>query len=154
MKFKRKYLLDFSTYLGYSKNQKKKNKLNNRKIKKNVFLASRQFCLSDLTTLSQLSFTLIRFEASWLSQLKLNINTSSFSLLRGSLIFGYFTVSYSNDRMVGNGAILQNLHRFCRLPQKLKQQLFHFVSFTEQVFDIWNTILYEISQCQRQKSKL
>ncbi|RNA39297.1 hypothetical protein BpHYR1_005082 [Brachionus plicatilis] len=34
------------------------------------------------------------------------------------------------------GAILQNLHRFCRLPQKVKQQLFHFVSFTEQVFDI------------------
>ncbi|RNA02631.1 hypothetical protein BpHYR1_030107 [Brachionus plicatilis] len=30
------------------------------------------------------------------------------------------------------GAILQNLHRFCRLPQKVKQQLFHFVSFTEQ----------------------
>ncbi|RNA34267.1 hypothetical protein BpHYR1_022125 [Brachionus plicatilis] len=30
------------------------------------------------------------------------------------------------------GAILQNLHRFCRLLQKVKQELFHFVSFTEQ----------------------
>ncbi|RNA12927.1 hypothetical protein BpHYR1_053332 [Brachionus plicatilis] len=30
------------------------------------------------------------------------------------------------------GAILQNSHRFCRLLQKVKQQLFHFVSFTEQ----------------------
>ncbi|RNA25161.1 hypothetical protein BpHYR1_003793 [Brachionus plicatilis] len=30
------------------------------------------------------------------------------------------------------GAILQNLHRFCRLPQKVKQQLFQLVSFTEQ----------------------
>ncbi|RNA21894.1 hypothetical protein BpHYR1_020905 [Brachionus plicatilis] len=31
-----------------------------------------------------------------------------------------------------SGAILQNLHRFCRLLQKVKRQLFHFVSFTEQ----------------------
>ncbi|RNA24735.1 hypothetical protein BpHYR1_026649 [Brachionus plicatilis] len=31
-----------------------------------------------------------------------------------------------------DGAILQNLQRFCRLLQKVKQQLFHFVSFTEQ----------------------
>ncbi|RMZ98762.1 hypothetical protein BpHYR1_043737 [Brachionus plicatilis] len=31
-----------------------------------------------------------------------------------------------------SGAILQNLHRFCRFLQKVKQQLFHFVSFTEQ----------------------
>ncbi|RNA35743.1 RNA-directed DNA polymerase from mobile element jockey-like [Brachionus plicatilis] len=35
-------------------------------------------------------------------------------------------------RFKGIGAILQNLHRFCRLPQKVKKQLFHFVSFTEQ----------------------
>ncbi|RNA22267.1 hypothetical protein BpHYR1_037839 [Brachionus plicatilis] len=41
-------------------------------------------------------------------------------------------------QIVDSSAILQNLHRFCRLLQKVKQQLFHFVSFTEQVFDIWN----------------
>ncbi|RNA36601.1 hypothetical protein BpHYR1_045395 [Brachionus plicatilis] len=44
-----------------------------------------------------------------------------------------------------------NETKFCRLPQKVKQHLFHFVSFTEQVFDTLNKILYEISQCRISK---
>ncbi|RMZ96577.1 hypothetical protein BpHYR1_025175 [Brachionus plicatilis] len=42
-----------------------------------------------------------------------------------------FIYKTSNTK-IKKGAILQNLHRFCRLPQKVKQQLFQLVSFTEQ----------------------
>ncbi|RNA31005.1 hypothetical protein BpHYR1_036115 [Brachionus plicatilis] len=40
-----------------------------------------------------------------------------------------------NRKKMCQKLVLINLHRFFRLPPKVKQHLFHFVSFTEQVFD-------------------
>ncbi|RNA15981.1 hypothetical protein BpHYR1_050972 [Brachionus plicatilis] len=50
-------------------------------------------------------------------------------------------------------ANLQNSHRFCRLLQKVKQHLFHIVSFTEQVFDTKSkSFVYNIHNALNQKS--